>query len=70
MGVGSRANLASIFSGDACIAVSAIGVTMVIINREIDLAIGALIRVLAVISGALAVSDALVWMAWVVSICR
>ena len=64
----STRNLASIFSGNAYIAVAAIGMTMIIIIREIDLSIGALIGVLATISGTLAVSDAPVWMAWIVPI--
>lgn len=58
-------NLNAIFSGNAYIAVAAIGMSMVIILREIDLSIGALIGVLATISGTIAVSGAPVWMAWV-----
>lgn len=64
----SARNLTSIFSGNAYIAVAAIGMTMVIIIREIDLSVGALIGVLATISGTLAVSDAPVWMAWLVPV--
>ena len=64
----STRNLTSIFSGNAYIAVAAIGMTMVIIIREIDLSVGALIGVLATISGTLAISDAPVWMAWLVPI--
>lgn len=64
----SARNLTSIFSGNAYIAVAAIGMTMVIIIREIDLSVGALIGVLATISGTLAVSDAPVWMAWIVPV--
>lgn len=64
----STRNLTSIFSGNAYIAVAAIGMTMIIIIREIDLSIGALIGVLATISGTLAVSDAPVWIAWIVPI--
>ena len=64
----SARNLTSIFAGNAYIAVAAIGMTMVIVIREIDLSIGALIGVLATISGTLAVSDAPVWVAWIAPI--
>lgn len=64
----SARNLSSIFSGNAYIAVAAIGMTMVIVIREIDLSVGALIGVLATISGTIAVSGAPVWMAWVVPV--
>lgn len=60
----SARNLTSIFSGNAYIAVAAIGMTMVIIIREIDLSVGALIGVLATLSGTLAVSGVPVWVAW------
>lgn len=60
----SARNLGSIFSGNAYIAVAAIGMTMIIVIREIDLSVGALIGVLATISGTLAVSDAPLWLAW------
>lgn len=64
----SMRNLTSIFSGNAYIAVAAIGMTMVIIIRQIDLSVGALIGVLATISGTLAVSDVPVWVAWIAPI--
>lgn len=64
----SSRNLTSIFSGNAYIAIAAIGMTMVIVIREIDLSVGALIGVLATISGTIAVSGAPVWVAWVVPV--
>lgn len=60
----SARNLNSILSGNAYIAVAAIGMTMVIVIREIDLSVGALIGVLSTVSGLVAVSDAPLWMAW------
>ena len=57
-------NLTSIFQGNAYIAVAAIGMTMVIVSGNIDISVGSLIGVLAVISGTLAVNGAPVWVAW------
>ncbi|EPX75726.1 ABC transporter permease [Salipiger mucosus] len=60
----SARNMTSVFSGNAYIAVAAIGMTMVIVTRQIDLSVGALIGVLATISGTIAVSGAPIWVAW------
>ena len=60
----SARNMTSVFSGNAYIAVAAIGMTMVIVTRQIDLSVGALIGVLATLSGTLAVSGAPIWVAW------
>lgn len=60
----SANNLTSIFSGNAYIAVAAIGMAMVIITGNIDVSIGALIGVLATISGTLAVAGYPIWVAW------
>ncbi|WP_245367196.1 ABC transporter permease [Neorhizobium galegae] len=60
----STSNLTTIFSGNAYIAVAAIGMSMVIITGHIDVSVGALIGVLATISGTLAVSGYPVWVAW------
>ena len=49
-------NLTRIFSGNAYIAVAAIGMSMVIISGNIDVSVGSLIGVLATISGTLAVA--------------
>lgn len=57
-------NLTSIFSGNAYIAVAAIGMSMIIITGHIDVSVGALIGVLATISGTLAVAGFPIWVAW------
>ncbi|RYE78989.1 MAG: ABC transporter permease, partial [Hyphomicrobiales bacterium] len=57
-------NLNTVISGNAYIAVAAIGMAMVIITGHIDVSVGALIGVLATISGTIAVSGAPVWIAW------
>ncbi|MCB8837187.1 ABC transporter permease [Aurantimonas sp. VKM B-3413] len=60
----SQHNLTSIFVGNAYIAVAAIGMSLVIISGNIDVSIGALIGVLAVISGLLATNGYPIWLAW------
>ncbi|GLQ53921.1 ABC transporter permease [Devosia nitrariae] len=57
-------NLNTIISGNAYIAVAAIGMSMIIITGNIDVSVGALIGVLATISGTLAVAGYPVWVAW------
>ena len=57
-------NLNTIISGNAYIAVAAIGMSMIIITGHIDVSVGALIGVLATISGTLAVSGYPIWVAW------
>lgn len=57
-------NLNTIISGNAYIAVAAIGMSMIIITGNIDVSVGALIGVLATISGTLAVAGYPVWFAW------
>lgn len=64
----SPANLTTIFSGNAYIAVAAIGMTMVIITGHIDVSVGALIGVLATLSGTIAVAGYPVWLAWTLPI--
>ncbi len=64
----SPENLNTIFSGNAYIAVAAIGMAMIIITGHIDVSVGALIGVLATISGTLAVSGYPVWVALIVPI--
>ncbi len=56
-------NLVTIFSGNAYIAVAAIGMAMVIMTGNIDVSVGALIGVLATVAGTLAVSGYPVWFA-------
>lgn len=60
----SAANLTTIFSGNAYIAIAAIGMTMVIITGNIDVSVGALIGVLATVSGSLAVAGWPMWVVW------
>ena len=60
----SANNLTTIFSGNAYIAVAAIGMAMVIITGNIDVSVGALIGVLATLSGTLAVAGYPIWFAW------
>ena len=64
----SENNLNSIFSGNAYVAVAAIGMSMVIIAGHIDVSVGSLIGVLATISGTLAVRGYPIWVAWLASI--
>lgn len=64
----SNTNLTSIFSGNAYIAVAAIGMALVIISGHIDVSVGSLIGVLATIAGTLAVSGYPIWVAWAVPV--
>lgn len=57
-------NISSILLGNAYVAVAAIGMTMVIISGNIDISVGSLIGVLAVISGQLAVAGYPIWFSW------
>ncbi len=61
-------NLKSIFVGNAYIAVAAIGMSMVIISGHIDVSVGALIGVLATVSGLLVTGGYPVWVAWLLPI--
>ncbi len=58
----------NIFSGNAYIAVAAIGMSMVIISGHIDVSVGSLIGVLATIAGTLAVAGYPIWVAWTVPV--
>ncbi len=64
----SNSNLTNIFSGNAYIAVAAIGMSIVIISGHIDVSVGSLIGILATIAGTLAVSGYPIWVAWVVPV--
>jgi ribose/xylose/arabinose/galactoside ABC-type transport system permease subunit len=64
----SESNLVSIFSGNAYIAVAAIGMAIVIITGHIDVSVGSLIGALATIAGTLAVEGYPIWVAWVVPV--
>ena len=59
-------NLLDILQGNAYIAVAAIGMSMVIITGNIDISVGSLIGLLAIISGRLVVNDVPVIIAWLV----
>ena len=59
-------NVIDILQGNAYIAVAAIGMSMVIITGNIDISVGSLIGVLAVVSGRIAVAGAPVLVAWLV----
>ncbi|HUN05971.1 MAG TPA: ABC transporter permease [Aggregatilineales bacterium] len=61
-------NVLNIFNGNAYIAVAAVGMTMVIISRNIDISVGSLIGVLGTISGAMAVNGYPIWSSWLVPI--
>ena len=51
----STRNMANVFSGNAYIAVAAIGMTMVIITGNIDISVGSLMVTLSMLSGAISV---------------
>lgn len=61
-------NLSDVLQGHAYVAVAAIGMSMVIISGNIDISIGSLIGVLAVISGNLAVNGVPIWLSWVIPV--
>lgn len=64
----SASNLNNIFSGNAYIAVAAIGMSLIIICGHIDVAVGSLIGILATITGTLAVQGYPIWIAWAVPV--
>ena len=61
----SANNLADILLGNAYIGVAAVGMSMVIVSGNIDISVGALVGVLATVSGSLAVAGYPVALAWV-----
>jgi len=61
-------NLETIFLGNAYIAVAAIGMSMVIVSGNIDVSVGSLIGVLAVLSGSIAVAGWPIWLSWLIPI--
>lgn len=65
---GTERNLLSILSNSSYVAVAAIGMSLVIITKGIDVSVGALIGVLATIGGQLAVNDYPIWLAWLAPI--
>ena len=61
-------NMVNVFSGNAYIAVAAIGMTMVIISGNIDISVGSLIVVLSILSGHLSIYDYPDWVSTDVAI--
>ena len=61
-------NLETIFLGNAYVAVAAIGMSMVIISGNIDVSVGSLIGVLAVLSGSIAVAGWPIWLSWLLPV--
>jgi ribose transport system permease protein/rhamnose transport system permease protein len=57
-------NLSDVLLGNAYIAVAAVGMSMVIVSGNIDISVGALIGVLATLSGTLAVAGAPIIVTW------
>jgi ribose/xylose/arabinose/galactoside ABC-type transport system permease subunit len=57
-------NILDVLQGNAYVAVAAIGMSMVIITGNIDISVGSLIGLLAVVSGRLVVAGSPVWVAW------
>lgn len=64
----SSANVTNIFAGNAYIAIAAIGMSLIIICGHIDVSVGALIGVLAMVSGSLAVNGYSPLLAWLIPI--
>ncbi|MEQ8676281.1 MAG: ABC transporter permease [Aggregatilineales bacterium] len=63
----SERNITALLQGNAYIAIAALGMSMVIITGNIDISVGSLIGLLAVISGVLVVDNGMpVWIAWLV----
>ena len=62
----STRNMLDVLQGNAYIAVAAIGMAMVIVTGNIDISVGSLIGLLAMISGRLVVSGTPVWLSWLV----
>ncbi len=61
----SAQNLESIFKANAYVAIAAIGMTMIIITGNIDISVGSLVGLLAVIAGRIVTSGAPPIVAWV-----
>lgn len=57
-------NLSDVIQGHAYIAVAALGMTMVIVTGNIDISVGSLVGLLAIISGRLATDTGQIWLAW------
>jgi len=72
----STRNMVNVFSGNAYIAVAAIGMTMVIISGNIDISVGSLIVVLSILSGHISIYDypswvpidVAIWLSWIIPV--
>lgn len=61
-------NLLDIFQSEAYIAVAAVGMSILIISGNIDISVGALVGVLAILSGTLSVNGFPGWLCWLIPI--
>lgn len=61
-------NLSDIFQSESYIAVAAVGMSILIISGNIDISVGALVGVLAILSGTLSVNGFPGWLCWVIPI--
>ncbi len=61
-------NLIDVFQSEAYIAVAAVGMSILIISGNIDISVGALVGVLAILSATMAVNGFPVWLSWLVPI--
>jgi rhamnose transport system permease protein len=61
-------NILDVLQGNAYIAVAAIGMSMVIVTGNIDISVGSLIGLLAIVSGRLVVGGAPIWISWLVPV--
>lgn len=64
----NSANVTNILAGNAYIAIAAVGMSMIILCGHIDVSVGALIGVLAMIAGSIAVNGYPPWLAWLTPI--
>jgi ribose/xylose/arabinose/galactoside ABC-type transport system permease subunit len=61
---GRDRNISDILLNSSYIAIAAIGMTMVIVSGNIDISVGAMMGVLATLSGTLSVNGVPVWLCW------
>jgi ribose/xylose/arabinose/galactoside ABC-type transport system permease subunit len=61
-------NLWDIFQSNAYIAVAAVGMSVLIVSGNIDISVGSLVGVLAILSGTLVTSGFPAWLAWLIPI--
>ncbi len=61
-------NLSDIFQSNAYLAVAAVGMSILIISGNIDISIGSLVGVLAILAGTMVTNGFPVWLSWLVPI--